>query len=89
MIVWRARAEHELCGQLDFIKARSPAAAKRMRDRIERCIGQLEQFPNCGRPSREAGTRELVIGGTPFIAVYLVRGDVVTILRFFHGYQKR
>jgi plasmid stabilization system protein ParE len=41
-----------------------------------------------GRPGRISGTRELVITGTPFVAVYRVRADAVEILRFLHGAQR-
>ena len=41
------------------------------------------------RPSRRAGVREVVITGTPYIAVYRVLDDEVTVLRFFHVRQRR
>ena len=44
-------------------------------------------FPNRGRTGRIAGTRELVFGPLPYIAVYRVTEDIVEILRIYHGAQ--
>ena len=37
-----------------------------------------------GRPGRVLGTRELVIGGLPYIIPYRVRDNYVDILRVLH-----
>lgn len=88
-LVWRSRAERELARQLAHLAAENPYASDRMRDRVEERVAALIQFPNAGRPSRRDGVRELVISGTPYIAVYRVRGDQVEIIRFFHTSQNR
>lgn len=49
----------------DYIEADSPRAAVAVDDRIQKCVEGLAQFPNMGRDGRIAGTRELVISGTP------------------------
>ena len=51
-------------------------------------IEGLMKYPNLGRPGRLSGTRELVIGGTPFIAIYSVRQNIIWVLRILHGAQK-
>ena len=88
-IVWRLRAEQELGRQLAYIAAENPAASERMRDRIEQRVSALSHFPHSGRPSRRENVRELVISGSPYIAVYRVRSDEIEIIRFFHSSQKR
>lgn len=60
-----------------------------MRARIRQRLARLRHAPLTGRPSRLPGVRELVITGTPYIAVYEVVGDTITILQFFHGRQDR
>jgi toxin ParE1/3/4 len=45
------------------------------------------EFPESGRIGRIAGTRELVIPRTPYIAAYVVLDDKVRILRVLHGAQ--
>lgn len=64
-------------------------AARRMTRRIvEYASLQLGDSPNAGRPGRVEGTRELVIGGTPFIVPYRISGDTVEILRVYHAARK-
>jgi hypothetical protein len=41
-----------------------------------------------GREGRVKGTRELVIGRSPFIAVYRIKGKRIEILRILHGAQQ-
>ena len=67
-----------------YIALDDPQAAKRMAERVREAVVYLVDQPNIGRPGRVQGTRELVISGAPFIAVYWVRGDVVQILRLLH-----
>ena len=40
------------------------------------------------RPGRVAGTRELVITGTPYVAAYAVTAETIRILRVLHGAQR-
>jgi plasmid stabilization system protein ParE len=35
-----------------------------------------------------ANTRELVIPGLPYLAVYRLKGDVIEVSRVLHGAQK-
>lgn len=48
----------------------------------------LSVFPRRGRPGLLAGTREMV-AVSPYILVYRVDEDGVTILRIWHGAQDR
>jgi toxin ParE1/3/4 len=72
----------------DYIEADSPRAAVVMDDRIEARVEGLARFPKMGRPGRIDGTRELVIGRTPYIAAYRIVGKTVRILRVLHGAQQ-
>jgi plasmid stabilization system protein ParE len=88
-IVWRAAAERALDRKIARLRGHNPYAADRIAERVERRVRALVEFPFTGRPSAREGVRELVISETPFIAVYRVDGDVITILRFFHAAQDR
>jgi addiction module RelE/StbE family toxin len=70
------------------IAADNPAAAARMIERIRDAVSRLARFPASGRPGRVAGTRELVIAGTPYIVPYRVTGDAVQIITILHGAQR-
>lgn len=88
ILVWTEQALAQRFEQLDFIAQDSPAAAITMDERIEHSTAGLQDHPERGRPGRVAGTRELVIPRTPFIAVYRLRGERIEILRLLHGAQK-
>jgi toxin ParE1/3/4 len=51
---------------------------------IERQTDLLALYPQLGRPGRVKGTRELIISGSPFIAVYRVKKTRIEILRILH-----
>ena len=50
-------------------------------------IAHLAEIEHLGRKGRVANTREWVVSGTPYIAVFQIAGDVITILRVLHGAQ--
>jgi toxin ParE1/3/4 len=84
---WSAFAIEDRDGIFNYIEEDSPRAAVVVDDRIRAQVRQLLQFPETGRPGRIEGTRELVIGRTPYIAAYRITGDTVRILRVLHGAQ--
>jgi toxin ParE1/3/4 len=55
---------------------------------IDRLLSRLESFPSSGRIGRVNGTRELVLIGTPYIAVYRIEGDQVIVLAVKHAAQE-
>ncbi len=69
----------------DYIEADSPRAAVAVDDRIEAQVDRLIDTPEAGRVGRVAGTRELVLNRTPYIAAYRIDGKVVRILRVLHA----
>jgi toxin ParE1/3/4 len=54
------------------IEADSPRAAIHVDEQIDAAVRRLIEFPESGRPGRIAGTRELVVPRTPYIAAYVV-----------------
>jgi addiction module RelE/StbE family toxin len=71
----------------DYIEPNNPWAAIAVDERIREQVAVLATFPESGRVGRVAGTRELVISRTPYIAAYRIQGDTVRILRVLHGAQ--
>ncbi len=59
------------------------AYARTLRERI----AVLATHRDSGRVGRVRGTREWVLAGTPYIAVYRVAGGVIEVLRILHGAQ--
>ncbi|OGQ92032.1 MAG: hypothetical protein A2289_23340 [Deltaproteobacteria bacterium RIFOXYA12_FULL_58_15] len=88
----RIRLTRSATRDLDAIEAHiaedNPKAAVRTVLRVLEAIEGLSEFPNVGRPGRVPGTRELVVGGTPFITVYKVETNTLWVARVLHGAQR-
>jgi toxin ParE1/3/4 len=85
IIRWTALARTDLLAIFDYVVARNPRAAGRLLDEIEDDVRGLAAFPRIGRPGRRPNTRELVIGGTPYIVAYRLKGREIQVLRVLHG----
>ncbi|MEO8725220.1 MAG: type II toxin-antitoxin system RelE/ParE family toxin [Acidobacteriaceae bacterium] len=85
---WLRTALRDLEQVTDYIALDSPDADERLEKRIAQAVQTTGAHPNIGRPGRVAGTRELVVAGTPYIVPYRVQKDVVEILRVFHAARK-
>jgi toxin ParE1/3/4 len=84
-IVWTVPARNDLLAARAFIARDDPAAANRQVAAIVTAVAGLARFPQSGRPGRRADTRELVVGRTPYLVPYRVRGETIEILRVLHG----
>jgi toxin ParE1/3/4 len=86
---WTEAAARDLTSICDYTEEHSgPEAARKVALRVYEAVGSLLQFPYLGRPGRKPGTRELVLSGLPFLAIYRVREDVIEIARILHGAQQ-
>lgn len=85
---WSARALANLDAEAEYIASDDQQAAGRMVQTARQSVDLLRRYPALGRPGRVAGTRELVVSGTPYIIPYRVRNNEIQILRFFHGARK-
>ncbi len=72
----------------EWIAEDNRGAATRMIERIRTAVERLREFPALGRPGRVAGTRELVIPGTPDIVPYRVTEEQIQILGLIDGAQR-
>jgi toxin ParE1/3/4 len=88
-IVWSPQAIDDLESLRAYIGRDSPSAANRVALKIVNTVETLlPGNPEIGRQGRVAGTRELVISGTPFIVPYRADLDAIQILRVYHGARK-
>ena len=87
-IVWSPRAIEHLAHLRAYIAQDNPKAANRVAAAMLDAVERLAELPNLARPGRVAGTRELVVKGTPYVIPYRLRGDRLEILAVFHGRQK-
>jgi len=88
-LIWSRRAVADLREMRAFIEQDAPGAAKRITERIVETIEtMIPPNPQIGRPGRVPGTRELVLGGTPYIVPYRIRDGNIAILRILHGARR-
>jgi toxin ParE1/3/4 len=87
-IVWSPRAISHLADLREFIARDNPAAAGRTAAAVLSTVERLADLPNLGRPGRVAGTREMVVPGTPYVIAYRPRGNRLEVIAVFHGRQK-
>jgi toxin ParE1/3/4 len=87
-IVGSPRTIEHLTHLRSYIARDNPKAANRIGGTLLEAVERLAELPNLGRPGRVAGTRELVVPGTPYVIPYRLRGDRLEIIAVFHGRQK-
>lgn len=85
---WTSSAQSSFDAQIDYIADDNLAAAYRVREAVYRHTEMLNTNPEIGRPGLVSGTRELVISGTPYIAIYRIGLLYAEIFRFVHGAQR-
>lgn len=89
MIEWTEQALRQLDHAHDYIAlSNSEEIALRIVVQITASIQHVAAFPLLGRPGRVAGTRELVIPNTPFLAAYAAEQDRIVVLAIYHGAQR-
>jgi len=88
-IVWSALARSRLREIRAFVARDKPEAAEWLATRIVAMVEALRNHPRLGRVGAESGIRELVIGSTPYIVLYRVDGERITISTIWHAAQRR
>ena len=88
LVQWTNKAKTRLEEIEAYIGQESPAAAKIVSGTsIKKTATQLSKYPDSGKPGRLMGTRELLFSDTPYLVVYTVRSNIVSILTIFHTAQ--
>ncbi len=88
-IVWSPAALARLQEIRAYVARDKPKATERLATRIVAVIEALKNHPHLGRAGSEPEVRELVIGGTPYIVLYRVRGKRVIINTIWHAAQRK
>ena len=87
-VVWSPQAVEHLTHLRSYIARDNPKAANRVATALLNAVERLAELPNLGRPGRVAGTREMVVPGTPYVIPYRIRGDRLEVIAVFQGRQK-
>ena len=88
-IVWSPLSRTRLREIRAYVAFDNPDAAQLLTTRLIGMVELLRDYPHLGRAGAEPGIRELVIGGTPYIILYRVRRDRITIKTIWHSSQRR
>lgn len=83
---WLRTALRNLDDHAAYIAKDDPRAAQNAVERVRAAVDHLADHPEMGRSGRVPPTRELIVGGTPWVVVYRVR-STVEILRVLHAAQ--
>lgn len=78
------RAQSDLDTIYSYIDRRTPAAARSVKELIERRIANLADFPFMAPETDEPGVRELTIVRYPYKVYYEVEGDEIWIIHIRH-----
>ena len=87
-VKWTRAASRDLESVERYISQDNPETAIDTVVEIIRRVEMLAEHPGLGRPGRVAGTRELVLGGLPYVVSYIHQADTIVILRVLHGAMK-
>lgn len=84
---WTQTAVQDLDDIGSYIAGDSPRSAEAVVRRLVEAAAFLSYHAEIGRLGRVAGTRELVVAGTPYIIVYRVQA-AIEILTILHTARK-
>jgi toxin ParE1/3/4 len=84
-LVFAEPAARDLDDIIDYIALDNPPAAEKVYRAIVTAAERLQDFPEIGHAGRLPATRELSVTSLPYIIVYEVGIDIVTVLAVFHG----
>jgi toxin ParE1/3/4 len=87
-IRWTTPATEELAAAYEYIAAENQSAAQRLTNEIWEAVDMLGRYPKAGRRGRVVGTRELVVGGTPFVIAYRIEKNELQVLAVLHAARK-
>jgi plasmid stabilization system protein ParE len=87
-ILFTPTARAQFLSAISYIRRDKPSAATRFRQRAEKSLKRLLEYPESGRPIPEFPElpyRELIV--PPYRFFYRVKNDIVWIIAVWHGAQ--
>ena len=87
LVRWLTPAKKDMLQLVDWYEHNAPEALSAVAQGIWDAAQSLDRLPYRGRPGLVDGTRELLISKLPYMLVYVVQGDEVSILRLLHQHQ--
>lgn len=84
-VIWSRPARDDVFGIADYYDAVDPSLAETILDRIDQAAVALLANPGIGTAITELGVRKWNVRHTPFLLLYVVRGQEIEIRRVRHG----
>jgi len=88
-VEWTHPALADLIEAQVYISQQNPQAAQEVAQKVWDASQQLAENPAIGREGHVEGTREWVVGQTPYLIVYRIKDEQLEVLRVWHGRQNR
>jgi toxin ParE1/3/4 len=83
-LIFAEPAARDLAAIVDYIARDNPTAAQNVFLGIRRHLDRLTLLPLLGRPGRVEGTRELTVPRLPYLVVYQVSSNAITVVAVLH-----
>jgi toxin ParE1/3/4 len=84
-IIVSDEADNDLLLIFSYLSQNSSQAAELFASEIDRCLANVSAFPFSGSPRPRLGSDIRGIVVPPYLILYAVRSDHITILRVLHG----
>ncbi|WP_414731521.1 type II toxin-antitoxin system RelE/ParE family toxin [Vitreimonas sp.] len=84
-VVWSPRARDDLRDIRKYLQQHSPRAARRIMARIIGRVADQRDMPYAAPFERGGPERCLVVSKTPYLVLYSVSGDTLTVNAVFHS----
>ncbi|MFM9862605.1 MAG: type II toxin-antitoxin system RelE/ParE family toxin [Micropepsaceae bacterium] len=88
-VFWTREAQEDVHQAFTFISLDKPDAAERVVARLTEAGEKLGLLPHWGRAREGSKLREVAVPGLPYVLVYEVSDEAVTIARVMHGARRR
>jgi plasmid stabilization system protein ParE len=82
---WARAARDAFDASIDFIAAEDPFTARRVLERVENALTQIQAHPKIGRPAGAGGRRAFPIPNTGHIVNYRETKSAIRILRWYRS----
>ncbi len=84
LVRWSPAAVADLTEIAEYLENNQPALAASTVLKLYETVQSLRRMPHRGRVGREHGTRELILPSIPYVIVYRVLEDAVSVVRLLH-----
>jgi plasmid stabilization system protein ParE len=86
---YTAAAQADIDAIFGYVTEHNPAAAQRLKARLNERAERLSRFPHLGQETDQPGIRALVDSRHPYLIFYTVERAEIVILHVRHAARKR